>query len=92
MGQILEEIMTMRDILIFLLQNLGFVINLKKSVLQSAKQLEFLVLQINTEELTMSLSEGKLTHTIEQCQEIYSQTKISLLSLTKLIGLFLSTA
>ena len=37
MGQILEEIMTMRDILIFLLQNLGFVINLKKSVLQSAK-------------------------------------------------------
>ena len=35
----------------FLLQNLGFVINLKKSILQLVKQLKFLGLQTNTEEM-----------------------------------------
>ena len=42
-------------------QNLGYVINLKKSILQPVKKLEFLGLQINTEEMTLSLSEEKLT-------------------------------
>ena len=39
MGQILQEIMIVRDTLIFPLQNLRFVINLKKSILQSVKQM-----------------------------------------------------
>ena len=47
--------MTARNTLILLLQNLGFVINLKKSILHPVKQLEFLGLQINTEETIMSL-------------------------------------
>ena len=45
----------------------------EKSILQSVKELEFLGLQINTEE--MSLSEGKLTHIIQQCQEVYLNPK-----------------
>ena len=61
------------------------------SILQPVKQLEFLGLQINTREMTLSLSEEKLTHIIQQCQEIYSQTRTSVLSLTKLIGLLSST-
>ena len=65
MGWILQEIMTTRDTLIFLLQNFGFVINLTKSILHSVKQLEFLGLQINTEETTLSLSEEKMTHIIQ---------------------------
>ena len=56
--------------LIFLLQNLELVINLKKTILQPVKQLEFLRLQINTEEMTLSLLEEKLTHIIQQRQEI----------------------
>ena len=62
--------------LIFLLQSLGFVINLKKSILQPVKQLKFLGLQINTEEMT---------------QEVFSQPRTSVLRLTKLIGLLSST-
>ena len=65
MGWILQEIMATRDTLIFLLQNFGFVINLKKSILHPGKQLEFLGLQINTEETTLSLSEEKMTHIIQ---------------------------
>ena len=49
--------MTAADTLIFLLQKLGFVINLEKSFLHPVKQLEVLGLQINTEERTLSLSE-----------------------------------
>ena len=60
--------MTGRDTLIFLLQNLGYVINLKKSILQPVKQLEFLGIQINTEEMTLSVSEEKMVHNIQQCQ------------------------
>ena len=42
MGRMLPEILMARDTLIFLLQHLGFVINLKKSVLHPVKQIEFL--------------------------------------------------
>ena len=79
MGRTLQEIMTTRDTLIFLLQSLGFVISLTKSILQPAKQLEFLGLQINTEVMTLSLSGEKLTHIIEQCQAVYSQPRTSVL-------------
>ena len=54
--------------MIFLLQNLGYVINLKKSILQPVKQLEFLGIQINTEEMTLSVSEEKMVHNIQQRQ------------------------
>ena len=70
----------------------GFVMNLKKSILHPVKQLKFLGLQVNTQEMTLSLSEEKLTHIIRQCQEVYSQPRTSVLSLTKLTGLLLSTA
>ena len=42
MGKTLEEILMSRDKLIFLFQHLGFVINLKKSVLKPSQQIEFL--------------------------------------------------
>ena len=92
MRQTLQEIMTARDTLILLLQNLGFVINLKKLILHPVKQLEFLGLQKNTEEMKLFLSEEKLIQIIRQCQEVYPQPRTSMLSLTKLIGLLSSTA
>ena len=91
MRRTLQKIMKVRDTLISLLQNLGFDINLKKSILQPVKQFEFLGLQINTEEMTLCLSEEKLTHIIQQFQEVYSQPRTSVLSLTKLNGLLSST-
>ena len=68
--------------MILLLQNLGFVIDLKMSIFHPVKQLEFLGLQVNTEEMALSPPEEKLTHIIQQCQEVYSQPKTSLLSFT----------
>ena len=62
MWRMLPEILMVRDTLIFLLQHLGFAINLKKSFLHPVKQIEFLDLIIDTEEMTLALSEKKLKH------------------------------
>ena len=80
MWQTLQETMTARVTLISLLQNQEFVINLKKSILQPVNQLEFLELQINTEEMALALSEENFTHIIQQCQEVYSQPRSSVLT------------
>ena len=84
MGGKLPEILMTRDRLIFLLQQLNFVINLKKSVLHPVKQ-------IDTDKMTFALSEEKFKHVSQQFQEIFKQPKNSVLNLTKLIGLLSST-
>ena len=78
-----------RDTLIFLLQHLRFVINLKKSILHPVKQIWRLV--IDTEKMTFDLSEKKLKHVSQQCQEIFKQPKTSVLNLTELTSLLPST-
>ena len=67
MGSTLTEILMAKDTLIFLLQHLGFVINLKKPVLHPVKQIEFLGLVTDTEKTTFALSEKKLKHVSQQC-------------------------
>ena len=53
MFQTLKEISQAKETLIFLLQNLGFVINFKKSQLTPVKEIEFLGLVINSVNMTM---------------------------------------
>ena len=48
MAQTLKEILQGKEALIFLLQNLGFVIIFKKSQLTPVKEIEFLKLVINS--------------------------------------------
>ena len=87
MGRTLPEILMATDILIFLLQHLGFVINLKKSVLHPVKQMEFLGLVTNAEIMSLALSEKKIKHVPRQFQEAVTPPQTSVLNLTKLIGL-----
>ena len=54
MGKTLPETIMARDTLIFLLQNLGFGINLKKSVLHPAKKIKSLGLVIDTGKMTLA--------------------------------------
>ena len=88
MGRTLREILMARGTLIFLLQHLGFVVNLKKSVLHPVKQIDFLGLVIDTEKMTLALSEKKIKE--PKTQPNTSQPKTSILHLTKLIGLLSS--
>ena len=91
MESTLPEILVVRDTLIFLLQHLDLVINLQKSVFYPVKQIEFLGLVIDIEKMNLAFSVKTIKHVSQQCQEIFTQLKTSVLSLTKLIGMLSST-
>ena len=90
-GRTVEEILMSRDTLIFLLQHLGFVINLKKSVLKPSQQIEFLGLEIDTHSMTSALTEEKKEKVILKRQNLLSHPQTTVLELTQLIGLMSST-
>ena len=91
MRRTVEEILMSRETLIFLLQHLGFVINLKKSVLKLSQQIEFLGLKIDTHSMTSALTEEKKEKVILKRQNLLSHPQTTALELTQLIGLMSST-
>ena len=54
-GRTKNEVESTRNTLIYLLQHLEFLLNLKKSVLQPCQEIEFLGLVVNSVNLTLSL-------------------------------------
>ena len=67
-----------RDTVIFLLQHLGFVINQKKSLLQAVQEIEFLGLNINSLNMTVSLPNEKLRAIISRCCALCQNPKTSI--------------
>ena len=56
----IKRLLVTRDTVIFLFQYLGFVINLKKSVMEPVQTIEYLGLVINFIQITFSLAEEKV--------------------------------
>ena len=90
MGRTLEEILMSRDTLIFLLQHLGFIMNLK-SVLKPAQQIEFLGLKRDFDTMALALTEEKMKKVILECQNLLSHSQTTALELKKLIDLMSRT-
>ena len=88
MGATLSEIIMTRDTSITTFE---FSDRSQKLVLRPLKQIEFLGVVIDTEKMTLALPKKKLQHVFQQCKEIFTQPKTSVLNLTKLIGLLSST-
>ena len=84
--------MTLRDILIFLLQNLGFVINFKKSVLDPCHALEFLELEINSLNMRVELPKEKVKKIKKKGQDLSLDQDLSLRDLARLTRRISSTA
>ena len=55
LGKSMSELFMARDSAIFLLQHLGFVINLKKCVLDPVQEIWFLGLIVNSQTMTLPL-------------------------------------
>ena len=91
LGNSMSELFMARDSVIFLLQHLGFVINLKKCVLDPAQEIEFLGLIANSQTMTLSLPKEKIGKIKDQCLRLYKASEVSLLDLTKLIRTLSST-
>ena len=66
-GRTRKDVESTRDTLIYLLQHLGFLLNLKKSVLQPCQEIEFLGLIVNSVNLTLSLPLQKVQKAQEEC-------------------------
>jgi len=78
--------------LIFLLQNLGFVINIQKSQLEPGQEIEFLGVIVNSSKMELTLPSEKVEKILNQCEKLLSQKVVSILELTKLLGKLTSSA
>ena len=85
MSQTLEELLMSRDTIIFFLIQLGFVINLKKSILVPVQQIEFLGL-----EMKLSLPQRKVKEIVQMSQNAM-EGSLTLRDMTKLLGKLTST-
>ena len=92
MAASVEELTLARDTLIYLLQNLGFLINIKKSVLQPCQTIQFLGMEINSIDMNVTLPQEKKDQIVKQCQDLLRKSSVSLQELTQLIGRLASTA
>ena len=73
--------------LIYLVQHLGFLLNLKKSVLQLCQEIEFLSLIVNLVNPTLSLLLQKVQKVQEECTKLCNSSWTPILEFTKRLGL-----
>ena len=92
MASSLDDLLMAADTLIFILQHLGFLINITKSYLEPTSTLEFLGGIVDSGEMTLSLPKEKLLKVQYHCQEILEKGKVTDRELRKLIGRLSSTA
>ena len=78
-GNSVKEILIGTDTVVFLLQHLGFVINLKKSILTPQQKIVLLGLLVDSLNMSLCLTPGKLMKVTSQCLEMYKTEKVSIL-------------
>ena len=74
------------DTLIFLLQGLGCLIDLKKSVLQPCQVMQFLGMEIDSVYMTLGLPQEEKDRIVQQCQSPLRRSSAPIMELTQLIG------
>ena len=87
----IEETLMVRDTVIFLLQQIGFVLNLKKSLLTPTQRIDFLGVTVDSLIMTLSLPEKKVSKAQKKFLKLVQKTQVWILELAKLIGLLPST-
>ena len=92
MARSVQESIFHSDTVIYLLQNLGFVLNLRKSVLEPSRKIEFLGMVLDSLKMEISLPQEKLVKLMSQFEQEVESKDITIMDLTKLIGKLGSTA
>ena len=70
MAQSIIELTYHQNTVIFHLQNLGFISNLKKSILQPSQKVEFLGVIVDSVKMELPLPQEKLGKIISQCKRL----------------------
>ena len=78
---------------IYLLQNLRFLINRKKSVIESCQNIKLLGMEINSIEMTLTLPQNRKGKIVQQCQDLPGRSPASIRELSqKLVALHTAIA
>jgi len=91
LGRSEKEIMRARDSMIFILKQLGFIINYGKSILTPCKRLEFLGVIVDSNTMTLSLPDNKVLNLTQTCQEAESSKSMTAQNLARLVGKLAAT-
>ena len=75
-----------RDIVMFFLEQLGLVVNLKKSVLTPSRQMEYLGFILDSENMEIRLSLRKASSISDTCLHLMNNPTLTLRELCSLIG------
>ena len=86
-GASAEEATLFTTMAIELLESLGFTLNQEKSILTPTQTIEFLGFTINSNTMTISLPNEKITKLQKLCRQIMSASKPKLRSIAQLLGL-----
>ena len=87
-----EAAILSRDSTIFLLENLGFIINLEKSVLTPSQQMEYLGVIINSLNMTFKVPEEKVLKLKNLCTQMLKLKTFPVRKLASLIGNLMAIA
>lgn len=74
-----------------LFQSLGLVIHQDKSVLTPCKEIKYLGFVINSDNMTVRLTQEKVKKITENCQSVLEQSSIKIRALAQLIGQFVAS-
>ena len=73
-----------------LLLSLGFIINLKKSVLNPTQKIEFLGFQIDSQRMTISLPQQKIKSLKQRARHLCRVSQVSVREIAQILGLMIS--
>ena len=91
MASSVEKMTLVRDTLAFLLKGLGFLINIKKSVLQPCQVTQFLGMEIDSVNMTLGLTQEEKDQIVQQCQSPLRRLSVTIRELTHLVGRLTAT-
>ena len=91
MASSVEKMTLVRDTLAFLLKGLGFLINIKKSVLQPCQVTQFLGMEIDSVNMTLGLTQEEKDQIVQQCQSPRRRLSVTIRELTHLVGRLTAT-
>ena len=74
------------SLMIYLLENLGFVVNMDKSILLPSQEMEFLGVLVNSITMSLSLPDNKVLNLQKECRSLLSSRSASPSDLAHLIG------
>ena len=72
-------------------RDMGFIINIKKSILHPCQEIKFLGMETDSIKMTLSLTPEKVQKVVKTCQNLLRSHSTTLLEFTKVVGLLSST-